>query len=127
MTPPDTATQVTVLIVGTEAFEGGYVASVLAARDIRVAGPHATLEEGLEAIDTARPSAAIVSPRTDNLLLGVIEALEERRIPYLTLIGSDAAAVMGDRPFLTRPFAGYQLADWVVAAVPGAGGVSCPV
>lgn len=105
-----------VLLVNEDAFESGYVASVLGARGITVVGPYADVPSALHALEAAAPiGAAVTSGRfSDGMADILFRELAGRAVPHLTLISAKDIPVASHRLTLARPFAGYQVADWVV-------------
>ncbi|HEX8555864.1 MAG TPA: hypothetical protein VF695_14255 [Sphingomonas sp.] len=109
-TPP--AGEAAVLLADGDAFQGGYIEAVLVARGIAVVGPFVDRQSALEAIATPGLGAAVIAdPRERQKPDRLAEELDRRGIPFLTLAPADHAAA---RPSLAQPFAGYQVADWVV-------------
>jgi hypothetical protein len=118
MAPPDDAAMpaVSILLVDDDAFEAGYVSSTLEMHGIRPIGPFDAVQDVLTAIDSSAPCGAIIGHRNDyQERIRIVAALEERSIPYLTLLRPVGSALLGnDRPVLRKPFAGYQVAEWVL-------------
>lgn len=102
-----------VLIADHDLFQGGYVEAVLIARGIATLGPFRDAESAIAAIETPGLGAAVIAQPSDGAG-GLAEELDRRGIPFLTL-----THLADDRtgPTLERPFAGYQVADWVAQAL----------
>jgi CheY-like chemotaxis protein len=117
---PGTSTKV--LIADADAFEAGYVAESLRRTGMDVAGPLQTGGEVL-AVLGASPAPQVVvlaAQLRDGCPTAVLGELRRRGIRHMVLIGSDAEHALGDlteTPVLAKPFAAYQVADWIQGAV----------
>ncbi|MDR6125915.1 DNA-binding NarL/FixJ family response regulator [Sphingomonas sp. SORGH_AS802] len=105
-----------VLLIDDAGFERDYVHGVLTARGIEVLGPFADSRAGFAAIGNVPPDAAVVAwsgPPADRQRLS--DELARRAIPCLT-IGDEPRPVVLDT-HLPRPFAAFQVAEWVCVAL----------
>lgn len=112
--PPPPAT---VLLVADVDFEREYVGDVLAARGIGILGPFAHPLPALAAIATTSPDAAVMAwsgDPADGRPLS--DELTRRAIPYLTVTRAPMSPT-DTNPRLTRPFAAFQVAEWVSVAI----------
>lgn len=109
--------RITVLIIDEDAFEAGYVASVLEPCGIDVVGPFPDMRDALAAIETDGLQAAVIGRQDDAETGGsLLAALHAREVPYLSLLhGIRATTVAAGHPVLAKPFAAYQVADWILA------------
>jgi hypothetical protein len=107
---------VNILIIDDDGFEAGYVSSTLEPHGINPIGPFAEVHDVIAAIDTSAPCGAIIGHQNDYQgRMRIVGALEERGIPYLTLLRPVGSRLAGEnRPVLRKPFAGYQVAEWVL-------------
>ncbi|MEG3088285.1 hypothetical protein [Sphingomonas sp. PB4P5] len=107
--------RVTALVVDTDSFEAGYVASVLTERNVAVLGPFGDVETALAAIVDTPPQTAILGRQQSLESRGrLVAALAERGIPYLSLLQSAVVPpALRNHAVLAKPFAGYQVAEWV--------------
>lgn len=100
-----------VLLVNNDRFEAGYLRTVLEDQHLYVLGPYKSGAAALDVLHAERIDAAIVA---DDLSGGVTDALQQQGIPYLSLMHQPATGRPLDRPVLVRPFAAYQVAEWVI-------------
>lgn len=103
-----------VLLADDDVFECGYVEAVLAARGIAVVGSSIAEEPVLATIEGQALSAAVVTHPSEPQML---DALGRQGIPYLVLARQADIPVDPNRPVLVRPFAAYQVADWVLTVL----------
>ena len=106
-----------------DAFQAGYVSSELGCRGIRVLGGFASAEEAIQALQ-AEPNirAAIVAQATHVMASPLVDALKRRNVPYLLLLPSNTMkheTEIIETPVLAKPFAAYQVADWVSGILGG--------
>jgi hypothetical protein len=107
----------TVLIVDADTFEAGYVSSMLEDLKVNVLY-YADARNAISAISKdSTIRAAIVGSVAD--LADVISELKLRNLPYLLLLpaGRKLSLDTNGVPILVKPFAAYQVADWVSKTV----------
>ncbi len=105
-----------VLLVADIDFEREYVGDVLAARGIGILGPFAHPLPALAEIAATLPEAAILAWSGDPAEgRSLSYELARRAIPYLTVTQAPMPTDTASR--LTRPFAAFQVAEWVSAAL----------
>lgn len=108
---------VIVLLVADDHFERSYVGTVLAARGVGILGPFAHPLPALAAIATTTPDAAVMAWSGDPAAgQPLSDELVRRAIPCLTVTQVPMPATDTDSR-LTRPFAAFQVAEWVSAAI----------
>lgn len=103
----------TVLIVDADTFEAGYVSSMLEDLKVNVLYYEDT-SNALSAIsEDLTIRAAIVGSVAESA--DVISELKARKLPYLLLLPADRKLGLDTKgvPILVKPFAAYQVADWV--------------
>ena len=110
-----------VLIADADAFEGAYVAESLRRTGMDVAGPLQTCGEVLGVLGASPAPQVVVlaAELRDGASAEVLGELRRRGIRHMVLIGSTAEHALGDlteTPVLAKPFAAYQVADWVLGA-----------
>jgi hypothetical protein len=111
---------VSVLIVDDDTFRSRYVASGLARLDATIIGPVAAASEACSLIENGLiPEAVIMA---DHLADGPAEALLRKvrclGIPHLVLIENGPREPgLAATPVLMRPFASFQVADWVTKTI----------
>jgi DNA-binding response OmpR family regulator len=107
----------TVLIVDADTFEAGYVSSMLEDLKVNILY-HADAGNALRAISVDSViHAAIVGWVAESA--DVIRELKSRNIPYLLLLPADRKLGIDTSgvSILVKPFAAYQVADWVSKTV----------
>jgi aspartate/glutamate racemase len=103
-----------ILLAKQASFEAGYVSAVLNDRGIEVLAPAPEVQGVVQAIVAGERCSVIVchtlsaQDRAD-----LLQALTDHDVPCLTLIGPMVTRTANDEPVLARPFAAYQVADWV--------------
>jgi hypothetical protein len=115
---PDAA-RPAVLIVDNDEFEASYVETVLVDRGVHVIRSTQCIEQALDLVRTPGLRAAIIAqPNVSVPGDRLASELREIGIPYLTLARpTSRSAPLTGEPALTRPFAAYQVADWVLQAM----------
>lgn len=109
----DVQTAPTIFVIDEDTFEAGYVSSMLENLDVNVLY-HTRSSNALEAIlKVSTIRTAIVGT-----LLGstdVINELKIRKLPVLLLIKANDGLIFEKNgvSILAKPFAAYQVADWV--------------
>ena len=104
-----------VLLADAASFEAGYLVAVLHARGVEVLGPSTDLSCALAAIATPRGCLVVLAHPFGAEDRGrLIEALSASGTPCLTLPPSAALRPLRHAAVLERPFAAYQVADWVI-------------
>ena len=116
--PDASGTKSKVLIADADAFEAGYVAESLRRTGVDVAGPLRTGGEVLAVLgcSTAPQVVVLAAQLSDGGSAAVLDELRRLGIRHMVLIGSTAEHALGDlteTPVLSKPFAAYQVADWV--------------
>jgi hypothetical protein len=110
-----------VLVAAGDTFEAGYIADTLEARGIPVLRACIEPDEVQPALQrTGRVRAAVIGHHWANKAPELLDAVTAADIPWLLLMPSQTtprAAYPVDTPILAKPFAAYQVADWVVAAI----------
>jgi len=106
-----------------------YMAAILSDAGYHVLGPLHSSTDGIEAISTFRPDAALLDVRLargTSLLLA--EELERQNIPFALVSGATRrmiAARYRNRPFLAKPFGTGELLETVGALVHSGARSSC--
>ena len=104
-----------VLVADHHVFEAGYVSSLLEERGVSVVGPLVDVEAALGAAGSLDLTAAVVcGPACGPAEARLVDLLDRRGVPYLTLAHHGAGEPTPGRPVLTVPFAAYQVVDWVL-------------
>jgi CheY-like chemotaxis protein len=119
--PDSSGAKSKVLIADADAFEAGYVAESLRRTGMDVAGPLQTCGEVLHVLGASpAPQVVVLAAQLrDGAPAEVLDELRRRGIRHMVLIGSTEHA-LGDltaTPVLSKPFAAYQVADWVQGVV----------
>jgi hypothetical protein len=103
-----------ILVAKQASFEAGYVSAVLKDRGIEVLAPAPEVQGVVQAIMAGeRCSVIVCHPLGAQDRADLLQALTDHEVPCLTLIGATVTRTAHDEPVLARPFAAYQVADWV--------------
>jgi hypothetical protein len=103
-----------ILVANDASFEAGYVSAVLRDRGIEVLVPACEVQGVVQAITAGeRCSVIVCHPLSAQDRADLLKALTDHGIPCLNLIGATVTRSANDEPVLAKPFAAYQVADWV--------------
>lgn len=117
MTFPGPGMTAAVLVVDDDPFEADYVVSVLRTRRVSVLGPVADPDAAIAAAASYPIGAAVLGLRRVRDRAALVALLERRGVPRLLLSGATGTSVPAGQPVLARPFAAFQVADWVSHAL----------
>ena len=112
----------TVLVVDGDTFEAAYVAATLEARGLLVLGPCDSAEQARLALESGQPIAAAVIGHDWTIAAPwLVQLAQQAGVPCLLLFPNQAsrqASLPPGAPSLVKPFAAFQVADWVVSVLP---------
>ncbi|WP_267393738.1 MULTISPECIES: hypothetical protein [unclassified Sphingomonas] len=110
-----------VMVADADAFEASYVSATLGARGVQVLGPFAELTAAQLALDSEpQLTAAVIGQPSVAAAAPLTAALQRRGVPYLLLLpypSLRSGVAEAGTPRLIKPFAAYQVADWVAGVL----------
>jgi hypothetical protein len=111
-----------VLVADGDTFEARYVALTLEARGLSVLGPCASAEQAQLALQGGEPiGAAVIGYDWTITAPELLQLVQQFGVPCLLLSSNQAtrqAALPPNVALLVKPFAAFQVADWVVGVLP---------
>lgn len=108
-----------ILIADNDTFRREYVLSGLVPLGVTIVGPTLTSSEACNLLESSSiADVVIMSDRLDDGPADqLISAVRRLGIPHLVLVGSERPAVheLAASSVLQKPFAAFQVADWVIS------------